>query len=133
MGCGKRASAIFDGMFGALAEGSQRTDGVLIPSVAFLPPTLHHSTYHSAPTCSHVVVLSSWWKKTLSDAFIAFKEALNDARTPRNWLKEKHGSVSWYHVMQVYIHPDICDIRCVYITAVQNPQTSVAECQIEFI
>lgn len=84
MGCGKRAGAIFDGMFGALAEGSQRTDGVLIPSVAFLPPTLHRCTYHSAPTCSHVLVLFSWWKNTLSDAVIAFKEALNDARTPRN-------------------------------------------------
>lgn len=63
MGCGKRAGAIFDRLFGALAEGSRQTDGVLIPSVAFLPPTLLHSTYHSARTCSHVAVLSSQREK----------------------------------------------------------------------
>lgn len=41
-------------MFGALAEGSQWTDGVLILSVPSLPPILHPSTYHSvvASTCN---------------------------------------------------------------------------------
>lgn len=63
MGCGGKAGAIFDRMFGTLAGGSQRTDGVLILSVAFLPPSLRHSTHRSVLTCSHVVVLLFLQKK----------------------------------------------------------------------
>lgn len=58
----------------------------------------------------------------------------------RPWLKQEVAeminglkNMAVLHVTQVCTHPAVCDVRCVYITAVQNQQASEAECQIEFI
>lgn len=94
--CVREAAAIFDRMFGTLAGGSQRTDGVLILSAAFLPPILHHSTYHSLLTRSHVVVLLFPQGEKNSPLL---SETLNAAHVGRNWL--------WKHVC-VSCHAGLC-------------------------
>lgn len=106
MGCVRKAGAIFDRMFGTLAGGSQRADGVLIPSVAFLPPILH-STYHSVLTCSRVVVLLFLQKK---NAFL-----MHSLPSPRTWMQhalEEIGfkNMAMFHVTPVCMHPAVCDV-----------------------